>query len=205
VDVSSEAIHHAQQKYHARNLVYRLVERAEDAPLPFPDRSFEVVISLQVIEHVSNVALYLKDISRVLAPGGYAILATPDRSSRLLSFQKPWNMWHLREYSKDQLQNTLSAYFSDVRVLNLGGQKETLQVELDRTRRLRWLTLPVTLPFTPELVRVNGLRILRWLRFMLRPATPAGDAKSADDAQFRISENEEYSVNLVAVARRGHS
>jgi ubiquinone/menaquinone biosynthesis C-methylase UbiE len=43
--------------------------------LPFPDNSFDVVTSYDVLEHVENVHLVLKESRRVLKPGGtfYAV------------------------------------------------------------------------------------------------------------------------------------
>jgi SAM-dependent methyltransferase len=49
---------------------------------PFADRSFDIVISNHVIEHVGDrqqQASHISEICRVLAPGGYAYLATPSR------------------------------------------------------------------------------------------------------------------------------
>lgn len=38
--------------------------------LPFPDNSFDAVFSVATLEHVSNVELFLKEVSRVLCAGG---------------------------------------------------------------------------------------------------------------------------------------
>jgi 2-polyprenyl-3-methyl-5-hydroxy-6-metoxy-1,4-benzoquinol methylase len=42
--------------------------------LPFPDSSFDVVMSWSVFEHVSDPVAVLRDIRRVLRPGGYMFL-----------------------------------------------------------------------------------------------------------------------------------
>ena len=44
--------------------------------LPFPDGSFDVVLSHAVIEHVADAPLYLREAARVLAPGGRMFLST---------------------------------------------------------------------------------------------------------------------------------
>ena len=44
--------------------------------LPFPDASFDLAYSKQVLEHVRHPSLLLKDIARVLAPGGELIGST---------------------------------------------------------------------------------------------------------------------------------
>jgi SAM-dependent methyltransferase len=44
--------------------------------LPFPDASFDLVLSHAVIEHVADAPLYLRECARVLAPGGHVYLST---------------------------------------------------------------------------------------------------------------------------------
>jgi SAM-dependent methyltransferase len=45
--------------------------------LPFPDASFDVVLSSQVLEHVFDPTEFLGEIYRVLRPGGHFLLSTP--------------------------------------------------------------------------------------------------------------------------------
>ena len=52
-----------------------------DSALPFPDNSFGVVIATQVIEHLHHPDKFADEVSRVLAPGGYAIIATENLAS----------------------------------------------------------------------------------------------------------------------------
>lgn len=54
----------------------------DDTVLPFPDASFDVVLSNHVIEHVGDDAAqqrHLDEIRRVLRPGGVGYLAMPNR------------------------------------------------------------------------------------------------------------------------------
>lgn len=47
-------------------------------PLPFEDKSFEMVICLEGLKHFGNVSLCIREFSRVLQPGGYLILTIPN-------------------------------------------------------------------------------------------------------------------------------
>ena len=50
-------------------------------PLPYPESSFDVVHSNQVIEHVVKTDVFVREIARVLRPSGYALLSTNNLAS----------------------------------------------------------------------------------------------------------------------------
>jgi len=49
-----------------------------DAPFPWPDRSFDVAFSTEGIEHLENHFSFLREMSRILKPGGVLVLTTPN-------------------------------------------------------------------------------------------------------------------------------
>jgi 2-polyprenyl-3-methyl-5-hydroxy-6-metoxy-1,4-benzoquinol methylase len=46
----------------------------------FEDESFDVVISMEVIEHIAEQSVFLEEIKRVLRIDGIFILSTPERN-----------------------------------------------------------------------------------------------------------------------------
>jgi ubiquinone/menaquinone biosynthesis C-methylase UbiE len=48
----------------------KLIQGRVDAKLPFPNKSFDAVTALAIIEHVEHPEVMLKEIHRVLKPGG---------------------------------------------------------------------------------------------------------------------------------------
>jgi ubiquinone/menaquinone biosynthesis C-methylase UbiE len=48
--------------------------------LPFGDETFDVIHANQVIEHLAGTDTFVREIYRVLVPGGYAIISTPNLS-----------------------------------------------------------------------------------------------------------------------------
>lgn len=62
----------ALQDFQARPQVYGDARR-----LPFGDEAFDAVLCAQVLEHVNQPAAVLREIGRVLKPGGTGILSAP--------------------------------------------------------------------------------------------------------------------------------
>ena len=49
-----------------------------DGALPWPDQTFDLVISTEGIEHLENHYSFLREVNRVLKPGGTLIVTTPN-------------------------------------------------------------------------------------------------------------------------------
>lgn len=69
---------HAEQ---ARARGVNVVEADLNEPLPFEDESFDVVVSNQVIEHLSDTDRFVSELRRVLRPGGLAVTSTENLAS----------------------------------------------------------------------------------------------------------------------------
>ena len=80
IDVSDQAIQEARSRFPAAE--FQVVDGMR---LPFADGSFDLLTSMQVIEHIVDYDNYLSEIRRVLRPGGTAFFATPNSRLRLES------------------------------------------------------------------------------------------------------------------------
>lgn len=101
------------------------------------DNSFDTVVSFQVIEHIKDDALFLKEIHRVLKPGGRAILSTPNIKMTLSR-----NPWHIREYTAEQLTALANKYFSHVDMKGIAGNDKVMayheQNKASVNKIMRW-------------------------------------------------------------------
>jgi ubiquinone/menaquinone biosynthesis C-methylase UbiE len=157
----------------------RLLICAAEA-LPFADNAFHRVLNREVIEHVIDPAAVLRELYRVCAPGGIAVVTTPNGSS-LIQTAVNLTGWFSnadvqdKAYTLGQLERWIGETgFKTERVV-LDGACYFMMIAWPRW--LRWLT-----PLAARLARVaEALPIIRRLlcdqvKFVLRkPGTPATD------------------------------
>jgi len=101
LDLSDEAIRFCAEKG------LGVVRRGDVCDLPFEDASLDLVLATDIIEHVEDDRLALREIARVLMPGGRAMITVP-------AFQSLWSpqdelSHHLRRYRLPMLANGVEA------------------------------------------------------------------------------------------------
>lgn len=87
-----------------------------------PSDHFDFVITFQVIEHIPKDHIFLKEIARVLKPGGKLIVTTPNKKMSITR-----NPWHVREYTVNELKSLLQKYFADVIALGVFGNESIME------------------------------------------------------------------------------
>ena len=91
-------------------------------PIGFESGSFDFVVSFQVIEHIKDDTQFVREVARVLRPGGKFIVSTPNAPMSLTR-----NPWHIREYTAEELQNLLSISFSNISVAGVVGNQKIME------------------------------------------------------------------------------
>lgn len=113
VDISNEAVLHAEATYVKPNLTY--LEGSATA-LPFADASFEVVVSFETIEHLAGQAEMVSELRRVLRPEGILIISSPNRP--VYSEESgEHNEFHVKELDFAEFDALLKVQFPAVRYL----------------------------------------------------------------------------------------
>lgn len=88
----------------------------EDGSVPLPDRSFDVILSIQVLEHVDDVSTYLAETSRLLKDDGVVFLST---HGQWIYHPFPRDLWR---WTIEGLQEVVShAGFDVVKIAWCGG------------------------------------------------------------------------------------
>ncbi|HTX99639.1 MAG TPA: methyltransferase domain-containing protein [Bacteroidota bacterium] len=120
VDIAGETVRHAGIRYgHQSNL--RFMQGSCDA-IPCPDRTFDVVVSFETIEHIADQEGFLREVKRVLKEDGVFLVSTPNRE--VYAKGSPANNpFHVREVSLDEFQSKLKVQFPSV---SLFGQRLAL-------------------------------------------------------------------------------
>lgn len=119
VDISHEFLRETQHSYSTVALA-----RTSGEQLPFQNGAFDTVISFEVIEHLNDDQAFLIELKRLVRPGGYVAISTPNRFVASGEQVQPLNPFHVREYTAPEFAQLLSTTFSS---FVLVGQHERLE------------------------------------------------------------------------------
>jgi len=155
----------------------------------FPDGVFDTVICFQVIEHIAHDRQLLREIRRLLKPGGLLLLTTPNR---LMSLSK--NPYHVREYCPDEMAALIGSAFPKACITGIYGNNKVMDYytanksSVARFRRFDILGLEHRLPawllrWPYNLMNTINRRVLRqqapsalaqiqWTDFYTGPLNP---------------------------------
>jgi SAM-dependent methyltransferase len=170
--------------------------------LPFADRSFASVLSVQSIEHVPDPERVLAEVARVLEPRGVAVFVTPNR----LTFGRPDEVidpYHYVEYDAEELRALCVPVFAEVELWGLFGSERYAELVEDERGRLDSLLRLDPLRLRRALPRALRKRLYDWrLRRERLDADPRAGAIVPGDfslAQESLAE----ALDVVAVCRAG--
>ena len=163
----------------------------------FPDNSFDRVVSFQVIEHIEDDRLFLKEIYRVLKPGGRALLTTPNRPKSLSR-----NPWHVREYTAPELTALAKTIFAHVEMKGITGNEKVMQYyernrkSVERIMRFDIFGLQRRLP--SSVLRVPYELLNRWNRNKLRDSSDEL-VRSIDHSDYLLTDNAAEALDLLLI------
>lgn len=117
VDVVALQIDLAREKI-KKNGVWAQVDWYDGEHLPFPNEYFDAIYTSDVLGHVENVPAWLKELNRVLKPGGTLAMFSESKLGRHAYVRNylmkrglntdPHAQFHISLYSKQELKDMLS-------------------------------------------------------------------------------------------------
>ena len=162
------------------------------------DNSFDFAVTFQVIEHIQDDKAFVKEIHRVLKPGGKLLLTTPNR---LMSLTR--NPWHIREYTSAELKNIMSSVFSSVEMKGVYGNEKVMdyhwknKASVEKITRFDILKLQYRLP--RQLLQIPYDLLNRMNRRKLLGEN-SGLVNEVTTSDFKLSDASESCFDLFAVA-----
>lgn len=118
-------------------------------PLPYANDSFDLVTCTEVVEHLEHYRLALREIHRVLRPGGVFVVSTPNvlnlRSRLRYLFFGFFNLFGMirvedeRHHSTHGHINPVSYFYLAHALCTVGF--EQISVSVDKLQRRSWLPL----------------------------------------------------------------
>lgn len=100
VDVSEAAVARASRLFGTAGLRYSVLD-ATHVDQSFAGHQFDLIVSIETIEHLPDPAAFLRAISRLLAPGGHVILTCPN-DWWYYPTDAEANPYHLRKYRHEE-------------------------------------------------------------------------------------------------------
>jgi SAM-dependent methyltransferase len=114
VEIDGEAARQARSRARSDS---QAVARADGCRLPFHSGSFSLITSFETLEHLHERPRFLGELRRVLAPGGTALISTPNAAISRPVNGKPRNPFHVHEYVAAELREELRAHFTEVQLV----------------------------------------------------------------------------------------
>lgn len=169
-------------------------------PIGFESGSFDFVVCFQVIEHIKDDMQFVREVARVLRPGGKFIVSTPNAPMSLTR-----NPWHVREYTAEELQNLLSISFSNVMINGVVGNEKAMEYYeknrqgVERITRFDILDLQHRLPRQLLQVPYDILNRINRRRLLKKNTELTTSIEMSD---YSVSNATEKSFDLLFVAEK---
>lgn len=114
VDISYDAVAHAQKNYISLKNNLEFKQGSADS-IPYPDNTFDVVVSFETLEHLATQEEMLAEIKRVLTPDGFLILSTPDKEAYAVA-DGGHNEYHVKELTGSEFSALVHRYFKNIKI-----------------------------------------------------------------------------------------
>ena len=191
LDIDAASLQAATAEYASDRILFL---QADARRLPFPDRSLDLVLAMEVLEHVEDQELLVSEIARVTRPAGCALISTPNKAaySDARGYRNPF---HVSELYRDGFVSLLSSHFRYVHLYNQQVRAGSLIVsEGGSGAGSEILTSPAPVPGEPP---AEPMYLLALCGHEAVPGPPPADSAYLDpsDSLFREHRDEAQRLN----------
>ena len=112
IDIAPDVIAHAKRAYPRQNLIFR---EGSCLNIPVDDKSIDLVVSFETIEHLDDHEQFLREIKRVLSDSGALIISSPDKREYTDRIDNK-NRFHKLELNHEDFYSLLKKHFKNCRI-----------------------------------------------------------------------------------------
>lgn len=154
-DISNAAIQYGLKKYGDIRLDVQAAET-----LPYEDKSFDVVLSFDVFEHIAQIDRHVAEVQRILRPGGSYLFQTPNKFSNatyetLRTKSLKWRRYHPSLHSPGQLRRRLAKHGFTTRFIKMNPMNEFAINKLKKLGPIGWIIRHVNFRRMPLVLQTN--------------------------------------------------
>ena len=154
-DISREAIGYGQNKYGDIRLEVQAAENLE-----YNDKSFDVVLSFDLFEHVAATDKHLSEVGRVLRAGGHYLFQTPNKYSNVIyetlwTRSLQWRRYHPSLHSPGQLKRRLAKHGFETRFTKMNPINEFTLKKLQKLGPIGYVFKKVNFQRLPLVLQTN--------------------------------------------------
>ena len=141
-DIDTVALKSAKQNLKGKNIQFKEADLMKK--IPYVSNTFDKVVMSEVAEHLPNDVKGLKEIYRVLKPGGILVLSVPNKNYPL--FWDPVN-WILERTTGNHVKNGFWAgiWYNHIRLYKPEQIKKAVEkagFKVEQVRAVTWWCLP---------------------------------------------------------------
>jgi 2-polyprenyl-3-methyl-5-hydroxy-6-metoxy-1,4-benzoquinol methylase len=135
VDINPQLIEEA-----ARTFESLPIQRVASVELPFSDAAFDLAMSFDVFEHIPDSDAHLREVRRVLRPGGSYLIQTPNKWPNTVFETIRWRSLRFRAdhcslHTLSQLRRRLARHGFEARAYDVPVVNEFFREKVRKYRR----------------------------------------------------------------------
>jgi SAM-dependent methyltransferase len=172
------------------------VEADLNHTIPMPAASADAVVALEVVEHLENTYAFLREISRLLKPGGQAIVSTPNESNLMARFSYFVSGFFSDASYVMRVPAEGEHYYPHINCVPLPTLEyawrraglELVDFEISRSRPESWLLWPICAP-------------LQWLKLRTRHFKRQHADRQTEQNTYKLMNNPRIQTGRIIVFR----